>query len=263
VARSRGALLLSLTWALACAPGVEPSGSSGPLLVAAASDLTDALPDVVGAFRRRPEGFEVRPAFGSSGQLARQVEAGAPFDVFLSANEAYVKGLADRGLVEPGSVRPYAVGSLVLAVHPSAAGDVAGLADLEKPGVKAVAVANPEFAPYGIAARQALSRAGLWDRLASRLATAETVRQALQFVRSGNADAGLVGRSSARGSGLKVVEVPPDLYDPIVQSLGVVAGSPRKARAEAFVGFLLGPEGREVLASHGFGPPPGRAGGAR
>jgi len=231
-----------------------------PLRVAAASDLQVVMPGLIKAFREA-KGPEVSATFGASGQLAEQIKAGAPFDVFLSANRAFVEDLATTGDVAPESVRPYARGSLVLVVHEGAGAGIERLSDLTKPGVKKVALANPAFAPYGAAAKQALVKEGLWEALAPKRVQAETVRQALQFVQSGNAEAGLVGRSIAKVKGVRVVEIDPDLYDPIVQGLGVVARSAHPAEARAFADFLLGERGQAILAAGGFGKvEPGRDG---
>jgi molybdate transport system substrate-binding protein len=200
--------------------------------------------------------FEVVPTFGASGQLAEQIKAGAPFDLFLAANMSYVNDLAAAGLLDPGSVRPYAVGSLILAVNHQEPGAVQALADLTKPEVKRVAIADPDTAPYGAAARQALTRAGLWDALQPKLVRAGSVRQALQFVQTGNVEAGLVGRATANVPEVRLVAVDPALYDPIVQGLGVVARSTRKAEANEFLDYLMSPPGRAILGSFGFRPPP-------
>ena len=236
----------------ALAAAVGPSRGAEPLRVAAASDLQAALPEVAKAFRAA-RGVEVATSFGASGQLAEQVRAGAPFDVFLSANLDYVRDLAASGDVRPDSVRPYARGSLVLVVNREARVAVASLADLAKPEVKAVALADPRTAPYGAAARQALERAGLWEALGPRRVQAESVRQALQFVQTGNAEAALVGRSIAGVPEVRIVEVDPALYDPIIQGLGIVARTKRADDARAFADFLAGPEGQAILARHGFG----------
>jgi molybdate transport system substrate-binding protein len=222
-----------------------------PLRVAAASDLQAALPAIVGRFEAARK-VEVVVTFGASGQLADQIRQGAPFDVFLAANQRFVKDLADEGLIRPDSVRPYAKGSLVLAVHSASVAEVAGLADLAKAEVKKVALANPATAPYGAAARQALERSGLWESLGPKLVQAETVRQALQFVQTGNAEAGFVGRAIAGVPEVKIVEVDPALYDPIVQALGIVSTTRRGEDAEAFARFLLGDEGRTMLSGYGF-----------
>ena len=225
------------------------------LRVAVASDLQRVLPKLVGAFTRSSKanvGFSL--TFGASGQLAEQIKAGAPYDVFLAANRKFVEDLAAGGFIRPGSAQPYARGTLVLAVHREAGGAIETLADLKKPGVKKIALANPAFAPYGVAGKQALERAGLWADLESKVVPAETVRQALQFVQSGNAEAGLVGRAIADVPEVRVVAVDPGLYDPIVQALGIVARTDA-GEAESFTRFVLGPEGRKILADFGFNAP--------
>jgi molybdate transport system substrate-binding protein len=224
------------------------------LRVAAASDLQNVLPILAEQFTRTSK-VEVTLIFGASGQLTEQIKNGAPFDVFLAANQAFVKNLAAEGFVRPDSVRPYARGTLVLAVHPGSAELVAGLADLAKPEVKKVAIANPATAPYGAAAKQALERSGLWASVEPKLVQAESVRQALQFVETGNAEAGFASHANARTAKVRVVEIDPQHYDPIVQALGVITRSKRAEDAEAFARFVLGDEGRKGLSEFGFKPP--------
>lgn len=238
------------------APAPTPQGrreAPTPLRIAAASDLRDALPVLARRFTEKT-GVEVVPTFGASGQLAEQIKAGAPFDVFLAANLKFVRDLADAGFVRPDSVAPYAQGSLVLAVHRESGSPIETMADLKKPEVKKIALANPSFAPYGAAGKQALERAGLWPDVEPKIVQAESVRQALQFVQSGNAEAGLVGRAIADVPEVRVVEVDPGLHDPIVQGLGIVSRS-RSANAGAFREFLLSPDGRAILAGFGFRAP--------
>ena len=244
--------LLGLAAQAGCGPA---PGSPRRLAVAAASDLQVALPEVVDAYRQAT-GVEVEASFGATGQLASQIRQGSPVDLLLAANRSYVDDLARSGEIRPDSVRPYAVGSLVLAVRAESTGLVRSLADLARPEVARVAIANPEVAPYGAAARQALRRAGLWGAVEPKLAVAGSVRLALEAVRGGNADAGLVGRSLVAADAVAVVEVDPKLYDPIVQGLGVVASTPRGDEARQFSDFRLGDEGQAILARHGFGPPP-------
>lgn len=193
--------------------------------------------------------------FGASGVLADQVEAGAPFDVFLSANRAFVERLARSGAVKPDSVRSYARGLLVMAVRPDLAGTPGTLADLKGGNVGRVALANPKTAPYGAAARQALERAGLWADLEPKLVYAESVRQALQFVEAGNADVGLVGHALAKTAKVTMVPIDPSGYEPLIQALGIVARTEQPDSAEAWARFLAGPEGRVVFDAAGFAAP--------
>jgi molybdate transport system substrate-binding protein len=243
--------------AVCVAAGPEPAKSREPLGVAAASDLQSALPVLAARFTRDTK-IPVKLTFGASGQLAEQIKAGAPYGVFLAANRKFVDDLARGGFIRRESVRPYARGTLVLAVRPESEAFVKRLADLARPEVKKVALANPAFAPYGAAGRQALERSGLWQQLSPKVVQSETVRQALQFVESGNADAGLVGLAIAKTARVRVVAVLPELYDPIIQALGVVSRDGKTdPRADAFARFVLGSDGQAILAEFGFSKPEG------
>lgn len=243
-------------WAIAClvvlSAGCGPTAPEPPRLrVAVASDLQAAMPILISAFRQH-SAVEVVPTFGASGQLSEQIRQGAPFDVFLSANRAFVERLAADGSIRPDSVRPYARGSLVLAVNKLWGVKIRSMADLSRPEVHKIAIANPETAPYGMAARQALERAGLWDSLKAKVVPAESVRQALQFVQSGNAEVGFVGRSIAEVREAVVVDLPPDACDPIDQYLGIVARSDHPDDARAFVDLVLSEVGQGILRDLGF-----------
>jgi molybdate transport system substrate-binding protein len=227
--------------------------SSSPLRIAAASDLQAALPKLAERFETR-SGIAIAPTFLSSGVLAHQIQQGAPYDVFLAANEAFVRDLADGGFVRPESVRAYARGSLVLAVYGELGGRVGSLGDLTRPEVKKIALASPETAPYGKAGKQAIERAGLWDKLRPKIVIAESVRQALLYAQKGDAEAALVGRAIADVPEIRTIAVDAGLYDPIVQAMGIVTDSSRRADAEAFVTFMMADEGQAILKDFGFKP---------
>jgi molybdate transport system substrate-binding protein len=222
------------------------------LKVAAASDLQATLPVLAERFRHE-YGIEIIPVFGSSGQLAQQIEQGAPYDVFLSANKAFVEKLAAKGAVKADSVTPYAQGLLVLVVNRKSGVAVNDLSDLTKPEVKHVAIANPDIAPYGLAARQALEKSGL-SAVTPKLVQAESVRVALQFVQTGNAEAGLVAHSAAEVPEVRRIEVDRKLYDPIMQNLGIVTRTENSNAANKFADFLLSDEGQKLFVSFGFVP---------
>jgi molybdate transport system substrate-binding protein len=223
-------------------------------LIAAASDLQAALPGMTARFATRTGIAMAEPSFAASGQLSEQIKAGAPFDVFMAANESFVRDLAKDGLIKPESVQPYARGSLVLAVFREHENLVKSLEDLARPEVKKIALANPATAPYGKAGKQALERAGLWAKVEPKIVIAESVRHALIYAQNGNAEVALVGRAIARVPEIRPVAVEPDLYDPIIQALGIVASSKRAAEAEQFVAFVLGDEGQGLLRQYGFQP---------
>lgn len=253
--RTPALILMMLAVVAGCSGGRDDRADARePLRIAAATDLRLALPELLATYGDR-DGPVAPPTFGASGDLAEQIRGGAPFDLFLSADMTLPEVLEAEGGVEPGSVVAYTRGSLVLAVHADAAVSVATLADLARPEIRKIAVADPNVAPYGRAARDALENAGLWGLLQPRIVPAGSVAQAFLHVEEGNADAALVSRSLVAGAKSRIVEIDPALYPPRVQGLGVVARSPRKDRARRFVAFLLGEDGRRVLAGHGFSPP--------
>jgi molybdate transport system substrate-binding protein len=233
--------------------------SSEPLRIAAASDLQEVLPTLIVEFRRQVQqlGLTIEPTFGASGQLARQMRQGAPFDLFLSADRQYPEELAASGAIEPTTIRPYARGTLVLVVMAGGSTpEVKKLEDLEAPEFRKIALANPQLAPYGRAAQQALERAGLADRLSSRLVLAPNVRDTLRYLQSGNVDAAFLPRSLGQEPGVRDTGVElSTLTDPVVQTLGVAADSPQSEMARQFADFLLGKQAQAILSHHRFLPP--------
>ncbi len=212
--------------------GCDPEGSAGedtreppspPILVLAASDLIAAFDTLVPHFEGVHE-VRVTVVFGSSGNLATQIRHGAPADLFLSADAGFVDGLIADGRVDPGSRTAYAVGPLALVVPPGRSLP-ADIRELRAPAFRTLAIANPNHAPYGAAARTTLRTAGIWDEVASRMVFAENVAQAVQFVRTGNADAALVALSLVQGPTgprLPLTLVDPRLNPTLVQVAGVV-----------------------------------------
>ncbi|MGE5571292.1 MAG: molybdate ABC transporter substrate-binding protein [Rhodospirillales bacterium] len=223
------------------------------LLVAAAADLATAGPPLAQAFERAA-GIRVQFVFGASGMLARQIENGAPYDVYLSANEPFVADLARSGRVEAGTVRVYALGRLGLW---SRRRSFSSLDELRDASFRHVAIANPVHAPYGAAAKQALeNKGGLWKELEPRIVYGENVRQALQYAESGNAEAVITSWSLVFDRGALLL--PETLHAPIRQSGGMVASTKNAAGARAFLDFLGSPQGRAILKEHGLGLPPSR-----
>jgi len=247
---SRGWVGLWIVAILASTSGCQ-SKQTAPLLIAAASDLQTALPRLTERFTART-GITTNLTFGASGQLSEQIKGGAPFDVFMAANESFVRDLASQRLIKSETVQPYARGSLVLAVYHEHEKLVRSLEDLTRPEVKKIALANPATAPYGKAGKQALERAGIWDKIEPKIVFAESVRQALLYAQKGDAEAALVGRAIAGVPEVRSVEIDPKLYDPIIQALGVVASSTRAADAERFAAFVLADEGQSLLKEFGF-----------
>lgn len=234
----------------------EAAREEGRILVLAASSLQFALPEIVAEFERRT-GTGADMVFGSSGSLVAQIESGAPADLFLSADRGFVDRLEQRGLTVPGSIRPYATGRIALVVPPGQTLP-AGLADLTSPAYAVIALANPETAPYGLAARQALESAGLWIALQPRLVYSENIAQAAQFVRTGNADAGLLALPVVlEVDGWAHRPIDPASHSPIVQAGAVIADGPRASAAAGLLELIASPAGAEILSRYGFGPPGG------
>jgi molybdate transport system substrate-binding protein len=216
------------------------------LLVAAAADLSRTEAALNTAFTQKT-GHTLRLVLGSSGQLARQIESGAPYDVFLSANDAFVHELAKSGHIQPDSVRVYAIGRLALW---SKSGRVKKPEDLTADGIRHVAIANPDHAPYGVAARQLLERLGLWKRIESRIVYGENIRQTLQYAESGNADAAITAWALVFDRG--GVLLPAELHEPIRQAAGIVASSRQPELARRFLEMLASPDGIALLEKFGL-----------
>ncbi len=228
--------------------------------VAAAADLKLAFEEVASAFRKAHPDVEVSVTYGSSGNFFAQIQNGAPFDLFLSADLDYPRRLASAGLVT-GTVFPYAKGRLAICVPASTPFSFRthGFLVLRSPGIQKVAMANPRHAPYGRAAEEALKNAGLLDSLRDRLVLGENVEQAAQFVESWAVDAGLVAYSislsPAMSLSTRCAPVPDSLYSPIVQGGAVLKGARDVAAAQVLRDFLVGKEGQAILAQRGFEPP--------
>jgi molybdate transport system substrate-binding protein len=227
---------------------------SQELIVAAAADISPLQSELERVIRRET-GLTPKFSFGSSGMLARQVRNGAPFDLYLSANELFVQELARDGHILGDSVTLYAEGRLGLW---SNSRKLSSLQDLAASDIRAIAIPNPAHAPYGVAAEQALASAGVLAGVRLRLVLAENVRQAFEFAKTGNVDAVITSWTLLRDKG--GVLVPDTLHRPLRQAAGVVKGSARPREARAVLAWLVSPEGQALLQRYGLFPP--RAGNA-
>ena len=233
------------------------SGAGREIRVAAAADLKFALEEVVTAYRRSYPDIAISVTYGSSGSFFAQIQNGAPFDLFLSADVDYTRRLAEGGLTV-GPPFSYAMGRLALCVPASSPLPIEtdGLKALSAPLVRKIAIANPRHAPYGRAAEEAMRRAGILDAVRERLVLGENVAQAAQFVQSGAADAGVVALSlalsPAMSSATRCRALSPDTHAPLVQGGAILRSARDPDAARALRDFLLGPDGRAVLARWGF-----------
>jgi molybdate transport system substrate-binding protein len=252
-----GALgLAGIAWAAGPHGEAAPAAAPTPLLVFAAASLSDVLEEVDRAFSARTH-IEVRASYAASSVLAKQIEAGAPADVFFSADIAWLDYLQQRGLLRPGSRRDVLGNSLVLiaptdspvrltiAPHFDLAGALGG---------GRLAAGDPDSVPVGKYARAALTQLGVWDGVAARLVRAENVRAALEYVARGEAALGIVYRTDAQAEKrVRVVATfPADTHPPIVYPAVVTAGA--RAQAPQFVDFLSSDEARGIFTRYGFTP---------
>jgi molybdate transport system substrate-binding protein len=226
--------------------------AAAPLRIAAAADLAPCMPALNAGF----DG-ETSVTSGASGNFYAQIRNGAPFDILMSADTGYPLALADAGLADGSSMVVYALGQLVLWSADPRLHAGSGLQLLTDPAVRRIAIANPEVAPYGRAAKAALQQAGLWDRLQDKLVFGECVGLAMQFVESGNAQAGLVSQAHLKGrpGGWAL---PEGSYPALEQGAIVTAHGRSNPAAARYMQFLRSGRGRALLARCGFLLPPGR-----
>ncbi len=245
-------VLVSATLVWVAATACEHSKpAAAPLPVAAAANLMDVCAALARAFEEE-SGGHVTYSFGSTVQLAQQIEHGAPFDLFAAADTAHVAKLDAERLLTPGSRAVYARGRLALWIPEGSTAQIASLDQLADKSVRYVAIAKPEAAPYGQAAVETLQALGLWDRVRSKVVYAQNISMAKQYAASNNADAAFTAYSLVIHERGRVLEVDERFHRPIEQSLGIMASSPRQKLAQQFRGFLLGARGQAILREYGY-----------
>lgn len=227
--------------------------------VAAAADLKFAMAELAGQFEKQ-SGAKLDVTYGSSGNFLTQIQNGAPFDLFFSADSEYPKKLEAAGLAEPGTLREYAVGHIVIWTPSDSGVNAAkdGWKCLLDQRVKKIAMANPEHAPYGRAALAAMKNAGIYEQMKDKLVYGENISQAAEFVQSGSAQVGIVALSLAVSPAMKNGnrwEILPDSYPAIKQAVVLLKSSKNKDAARRFLGFVSGSQGREILQRFGFTVP--------
>jgi molybdate transport system substrate-binding protein len=250
--------LVAVCLLLAAISGSAQEKKSAPeLVVAAAADLSSALQEISDGYEKKT-GVKVKLSFGASGALTQQIQNGAPFDIFFSADMDYPRQLIAAGAADSATLYQYAVGKLVLWVPEDSPLDVEhkGIQILLDPSVKKISIANPQHAPYGRAAAAALKHYGLFDQVADRLVLGENISQAAQFVESGNAEAGFVALAHAaapsmKGKG-KYWEVPAEAYPQLAQGVVVLSHSEHKKEAAEFLEYFKTKETGDLLRKYGF-----------
>ncbi|MDH4147278.1 MAG: molybdate ABC transporter substrate-binding protein [Acidimicrobiia bacterium] len=228
----------------------QPNATVERITVAAASDLRPAFEEL-GAHFEAETGTAVTFSFGSSGQLREQIVNGAPFDLFASANVAFVDDVIEAGRGDEETKADYALGRIVLwASDPERVpASVDGLVDEQ---YRRIAIANPEHAPYGLAAKQALESAGIYGAVADRLVYGENISDTFRIAESGNADVAIVALSLAVADGRRYATIPDGLHEPLHQALVVTSSGDQGAAAAAFAAFVTSPAGRRVMVRYGF-----------
>jgi molybdate transport system substrate-binding protein len=228
------------------------SGTEGPKVrIGAAADLAKAFTEVGKEFRAKT-GITPELHFGSSGLLAKQIEQGAPYYLFASANKVFTEQVIATGRCDGATAQVYARGRIVVWTGNGKPAP-ASLEDLARPEYKRIAIANPEHAPYGVAARQALERAGVWTKIADRIVLAENVLATMLYAKDGNADAALVALSLAVVTdGGSFLRIDPSLHEPLDQQLVVCGKGAEADAARQFAAFVASPEGREIMTRYGF-----------
>lgn len=231
-----------------------PLAHAQEVTVAAAADLTYCLPVIDAGFEKANPAAVVKVSFGSSGNFSQEIRNGAPFDVFLSADMQYPATLAKDGLVEAPVI--YAEGRLVLWTMKNGVDVSRGLTALLDPAVKHVALANPEHAPYGRAAKAALTHEHLWEELTPKFVYGENIAQAAQYVQTGNADAGFVAMSLVAAPQFAHAghynEIPAEDYPALQQAAAVTKAGAGNALAKGYVAFLQTDQARKILEQFGF-----------
>lgn len=248
--------MLAVLAAAGCSGNGETASGAGrvKLVVGTAASLQDAMEEAAAVYNSGQRGVEIVLTFASSGVLQKQIEEGAPVDVFISAGVAQVDALEQNNLLAPGSRRDLLRNELVLIAPVDS--PLAGFSDLTGPGFDKIAVGTPETVPAGEYAREALASMGLWESLQPKLVLGRDVRQVLAYVETGNVDAGLVFRTDALTSHrVKVVAVVPvGAHKPIIYPIAVINDTAHPKEAGELVIFLTGQRAREIFVRHGFLP---------
>ncbi len=250
-------LITTLVLALLAAVATPPA-SAQELTLSVAISMKDATEELGRRFTQSRPGLVLRYNVGASGELQKQIEAGAPVDLFISAGQRQMDELEKQGLIVPATRRVFARNVLTIVKPADSTIDIARPADLLGPRISRIVVGNPKTVPAGQYAEESLRALGLWDRLKPKLVFAENVRQALDYVARGEVDAGIVYTTDAAVRGREVKEAvrpPEDTYRPVTYPVAVVKDTRQPALAAAFIDLLAGRDGQQVLARFGFLPP--------
>ncbi len=253
VCRSLAAALILISIAGLSVQGREtaPLDERVTLTVSAAADLIPAFEEIGERFEAET-GVAVDFNFGSTGQLTQQIIAGAPVDVFAAANEAYIDQLGEQGLILSETKALYGQGRIVLWTLPDADLEITDISQLADPEIGRIAIANPDHAPYGVAAREAMQTAVIWDSVQEKLVMGENISDTLRLAQTGNVDVAIVALSLSLASDGEWTLVDAAMHEPIDQALAVIADTAHEPEARAFAAFVNSETGRDVMNRYGF-----------
>ena len=243
-------VLVSLAAMLGCSRRTPPDAKA-EIIVAAAADLAPAFEELGKQFEQET-GTKVTFSFGSTGTLAKQIENGAPIDLFAAANVEFVDQLEREELILPDTKALYGRGRITIWTRADSALKIERIEDLARAEVAHIAIANPEHAPYGKAAREALESAGIWKVVEPKLVFGENVRQTMQYVETGNADAAITALSLSVRSNGRWTLISEELHKPLDQALAVIKGARRELEARRFAEFINSAQGRSTMRKYGF-----------
>lgn len=239
-----------------CSRNSQPNNQDDTheITVAAAANLTDAFAELGKQFTART-GVRVRYSFGATVDLAKQIENGAPFDVFASADVEHVDELNNKGLIVAATRAVYARGRLVLWIPPGSCAQVERIEDLTRAEVERIGIAKPDVAPYGRATVEALRTTNLWQRLEPKVIYGQSVSQVKQYAATGNVDVAFIPLALLPKNEGRSIEIDEQLHQPIDQALAVVKASGKQADARRFADFVLSDEGQTLLERYGYRRP--------
>lgn len=221
------------------------------LNIAAASDLTHAFSEI-GKLFEDETGTKVTFSFGSTGQFADQIENGAPFDVFAAADKFFIEQLDKKDLLISDTKTLYAIGRIGIATRADSVLTIESIDDLLKQDVVKIAIANPDHAPYGLAAKQVLETAGVWGEIESKLVFGRNISDTLTYIETGNAEAAIIALSLAKENEVKFNIIDAEMHAPLEQMIAVIDRTKYQQQSKEFIEFIRGPIGKPVMESYGF-----------
>lgn len=229
----------------------EKNLNNTEIIVAAAADLTGAFTEIGNIFEKQNK-CKVIFTFGSTGTLSEQIENGAPFDIFAAANVSAIEKLDKNGKIISDTVQIYAIGRIGIVTKKVAKFKIKEFHDLLKPEIKKIAIANPDHAPYGLAAKQSMESAKILEQLKDKMVYGKNIQEALTYITTGNADAGIIALSLYDKNEVNLLLIDDKMHKPLKQVMAVVKGAKHEALARQFIKYVNSREGREIMKKYGF-----------